>query len=188
MRMRQSQLVTFAQKFIRAFCPTFSLIAVLAAMAHAQDAPEGFTAIFNGKDLAGWAAMETDDPRKFAGLSVGERAAAFESAAESTGKFWRVENGEIVNDGRGPYLTTTITTYLEDRPHPGKERTSGHFGLAGHRDPVVFRKLSIKTLDKSNEYEEWGHSNLSLMVGGTGQVRRISERSLGLAENRFKTA
>ena len=45
----------------------------------------------------------------------------------------------------------TITEYLKDKPHPGKERTSGHFGLAGHGDPVVFRKLSIKKLDKADK-------------------------------------
>jgi hypothetical protein len=30
------------------------------------------------------------------------------------------------------------------QPHPGKDRTSGHFGLAGHNDPVQFRNLQIK--------------------------------------------
>jgi hypothetical protein len=31
-------------------------------------------------------------------------------------------------------------------PHPGKDRTSGHFGFAGHNDPVAFRNVSIKKL------------------------------------------
>jgi len=30
--------------------------------------------------------------------------------------------------------------------HPGKDLTKGHFGLAGHNDPVEFRNLSIKEL------------------------------------------
>ena len=72
----------------------------------AQTAPEGFTALFNGEDLSGWAAMETDNPRTFAALSAEEQEAAFKAAAEATKKFWRVENGDIVNDGKGPYLTT----------------------------------------------------------------------------------
>ena len=104
--MRENQIANLAPKLFGKFSLLFSLIVALAAIADAQDAPDGFTAIFNGKDLAGWAAMETDDPRNFAGLSPAERESAFKSASESTGKFWRVENGEIVNDGRGPYLTT----------------------------------------------------------------------------------
>ncbi len=42
---------------------------------------------------------------------------------------------------------STITEYLEDKPHPGKNRTEGHFGFAGHRDPVAFRNLRIKKLE-----------------------------------------
>ena len=40
----------------------------------------------------------------------------------------------------------TVKEYMGDRPHPGKDRTSGYFGLAGHSDPVEFRNLSIKKL------------------------------------------
>ena len=39
-----------------------------------------------------------------------------------------------------------VSTFLGDRPHPGKDNTSGHFGLAGHNDPVEFRNLRIKEL------------------------------------------
>jgi len=28
--------------------------------------------------------------------------------------------------------------------HPGKDRTKGCFGFAGHNDPVAFRHLQIK--------------------------------------------
>ncbi len=41
-----------------------------------------------------------------------------------------------------------ITTFLDDRPHPGKDLRRGHFGLAGHSDPVQFRQLEIQRLDK----------------------------------------
>jgi hypothetical protein len=40
-----------------------------------------------------------------------------------------------------------VTSYLGDRPHPGKDRTSGHFGFAGHGDPVRFRNVRIRTLN-----------------------------------------
>jgi hypothetical protein len=35
---------------------------------------------------------------------------------------------------------------MANSPHPGKDRPRGHFGFAGHNDPVAFRNLSIKTL------------------------------------------
>ena len=38
---------------------------------------------------------------------------------------------------------------MADRPHPGKDRTAGYFGLAGHSDPVEFRNLEIKRLTKA---------------------------------------
>jgi hypothetical protein len=40
-----------------------------------------------------------------------------------------------------------VTRYLGDNPHPGKDRATGHFGFAGHNDPVAFRNVRIKPLD-----------------------------------------
>ena len=39
-----------------------------------------------------------------------------------------------------------VTAFLANHPHPGKDRTSGHFGFAGHNDPVCFRNIQIKRL------------------------------------------
>jgi hypothetical protein len=66
--------------------------------------PSGFKAIFNGKDLAGWCGREQCDPIKFGELGDSERQAA---ADADLAKHWRVEGGEIVNDGHGVFLTTT---------------------------------------------------------------------------------
>ena len=77
-----------------------------APSASAQTPPEGFKAIFNGTDLDGWYAIKTYNPREFAALSSEEQEAQKVAAREATGEHWRVENGEIVNDGEGPYLTT----------------------------------------------------------------------------------
>ena len=40
-----------------------------------------------------------------------------------------------------------VTDYMAKSAHPGKERTSGYFGFAGHNDPVMFRNIAIKRLD-----------------------------------------
>lgn len=65
-----------------------------------------FESLFNGTDLSGWYAMETFDPRKFALKDEAAQKAQIAKAKSETAKFWRVENGEIVNDGKGPFLTT----------------------------------------------------------------------------------
>ena len=71
-----------------------------------SDAPEGFESLFNGKDLSGWFAMKTEDPRKFAALSTEEQNAKVAMLEKETSNSWRVEDGTIINDGKGPYLTT----------------------------------------------------------------------------------
>ncbi len=39
-----------------------------------------------------------------------------------------------------------VHDYMHGSKHPGKDRTSGHFGFAGHNDPVQFRNISIMPL------------------------------------------
>ena len=40
-----------------------------------------------------------------------------------------------------------VSDYMHNSAHPGKNRTVGHFGFAGHTDPVMFRNISIKRLN-----------------------------------------
>ena len=62
----------------------------------------------------------------------------------------RVVGSTIVVELNGsPILDTDlskITEYMDNIPHPGKERTTGFFGFAGHSDPVEFRNVRIKSL------------------------------------------
>ena len=39
-----------------------------------------------------------------------------------------------------------VTEFMANSPHPGKDRTTGHFGFAGHNDPVEFRRVRVRTL------------------------------------------
>jgi len=41
-----------------------------------------------------------------------------------------------------------VTEFMGNRPHPGKDLPSGHFGFLGHNDPVAFRLVEIKRLDE----------------------------------------
>lgn len=69
-------------------------------------APAGFEAVFNGRDLSGWHGMGHFDPRKLWEMSPTERAEKKAKDMEDVRRHWTVENGELVNDGDGVYLTT----------------------------------------------------------------------------------
>jgi hypothetical protein len=69
-------------------------------------APAGFAALFNGKDLEGWWGADTEDPRKYMALSPDEFKNKHDTSLDNIRRHWRIENGELVNDGQGLYLTT----------------------------------------------------------------------------------
>lgn len=85
---------------------SFAVIFLAAGLAHAADkdnvAPEGFTTLFNGKDLAGFYGWSTMDPRKRDGMPADERA----KLTDDMKAHWSVDKGELVNDGKGAYMTT----------------------------------------------------------------------------------
>ena len=68
--------------------------------------PVGFTALFNGQDLTGWYGMQSESPYVLATMSAEDRAKKKAADTEDAFKHWSVENGELVNDGHGAYLTT----------------------------------------------------------------------------------
>jgi hypothetical protein len=70
--------------------------------------PEGFTALFNGKDLTGWKGLVSPDkgPPARAKMSKEELAAAQEKADKRMRDHWKVEDGALVFDGKGDSLCT----------------------------------------------------------------------------------
>ena len=102
---------------------SLAILSILAAgfTVHAEDnkPPEGFTALFNGKDLSGWYGWGTRDPAELWEMSPEEKAdykkksiegglldAKGNDKGDHLNAHWTVENGELVNDGKGLYLTT----------------------------------------------------------------------------------
>jgi len=65
--------------------------------------PEGFRAIFNGKDLSGWYGWNPHSSAKLEGEKLAEN---LEAQRADFANHWTVENGELVNSGTGPYATT----------------------------------------------------------------------------------
>ena len=51
-------------------------------------------------------------------------------------------NGTVILDAD----LSKVNEFMANSPHPGKDRTSGFFGFAGHGDPVEFRNVAIKPL------------------------------------------
>ncbi len=91
----------------------------LLGLAQSPTPPAGFTALFNGTDLTGWYGWGTRDPQDLWSMSPEEQAKYKQQSIsggllDKKGKpvddhvnaHWRVENGELVNDGHGLYLTT----------------------------------------------------------------------------------
>jgi hypothetical protein len=81
--------------------------------------PPGFTPLFNGRDLEGWFGWGTRDPADLRAMSPEQRAdyrrasiegGLLDGQGDDRGDHvlahWRVEDGELVNDGKGLYLTT----------------------------------------------------------------------------------
>lgn len=65
--------------------------------------PAGFRALFNGHDLTGWYGL---NPHLAAKLEGEKREANLKQQREEFAQHWSVENGELVNNGTGPYATT----------------------------------------------------------------------------------
>jgi hypothetical protein len=51
-------------------------------------------------------------------------------------------NGTRIVDGD----VSKVTEFMGGKDHPGRLRTKGYFGFAGHSDPVAFRLVRIKEL------------------------------------------
>jgi hypothetical protein len=81
------------------------LLAVSCLFAADPEPPFGFHAIFNGKDLTGWYGL---NPHLGVKLEGEKKAAHLKQQRDEFAMHWRVENGELVNVGTGPYATTEV--------------------------------------------------------------------------------
>src|SRR4051812_47884020 len=102
---------------IRALLACLSLLApaALAADEPAKPArpdntpPDGFVALFNGKDLNGWTGLMAgplDSPAERAKATPERLVASQREADEDMRKHWAVQDGVIVFDGKGRSLAT----------------------------------------------------------------------------------
>lgn len=94
------------------FCTLARPVAVLlllsfVSLAAAADntPPEGFVALFNGKDLSGWKGL-VKDPVERAKLTPQQLADLQKAADAKAAAHWSVENGVLVYDGKGESLVS----------------------------------------------------------------------------------
>ncbi|MEI6534936.1 MAG: DUF1080 domain-containing protein [Verrucomicrobiaceae bacterium] len=98
---------------------TILALSLFSPLIHAADnePPSGFTALWNGKDLSGFFGWSTRDPREIAAMKPEDFAEYKKQSVEGgplvnakgpehLSAHWKVENGELVNDGKGLYLST----------------------------------------------------------------------------------
>jgi 3-keto-disaccharide hydrolase len=94
------------------------------------------------------------DPRQYHGSVYGMVAAArgyLRPVGEWNFEEVTVEGSKITVELNGTRITdadvATVTEFMDNRAHPGKDRTSGHFGFAGHNDPVAYRNVFVRQID-----------------------------------------
>ena len=85
-------------------------LSLSVATAADPEPPKGFTALFNGKDFTnfkGWAIHEKGgSPLDLAKLTPEERQKKFAAWTENLKQNWTIDGGELVNKGKGAYLTS----------------------------------------------------------------------------------
>ena len=102
----------FKMKTLTWFNRAVALVAVsVFSFASTQSAqagtpPEGFTALFNEKNLSGWWGLKTEDPVKWKALSADKLAEKKAASLKDIVQHWSVNGEELVNDGHGLYLST----------------------------------------------------------------------------------
>ena len=94
------------------------------------------------------------DKRQYHGSAYGMAAAARgyqRPAGQWNYQEVTVKGSTITVELNGSIILNTdlskITEYMANSPHPGKDRTQGFFGFAGHGDAVSFRNVQIKALE-----------------------------------------
>ncbi len=133
---------------MKTFCLLFILF--VAAMLTSQGKPpSGFVSLFNEENLDGWWGAKTEDPDKWMSLSTDEFQKKWEASQIDIHKHWSVENGELVNDGKGLFLTT-------DKNYGDFELLLEYKTVAGADSGIYLRGIpQIQIWDSTKEGGKW---------------------------------
>jgi len=142
--------------------------------------PKGFRALFNSEDLSGWHGL---DPHKVAKLEGAKRDEALQKMRDEFASHWRVEKGELVNVGTGPYANTDeqlgdIELLIEYKTVAGAD--SGIY-LRGTPQVQIWDKNQVYDLKKPDRKPHFGSGGLFNNTPNTlgRDPERIMDRSFG---------
>ncbi len=85
---------------------TILISLILALPIYGLTPPNGFKPLFNGKDLDGWWGLKTENPEEWLSLPPDQLKIKWEKSQVDIHKHWRVEDGVLINDGKGLFLST----------------------------------------------------------------------------------
>ncbi len=125
---------------------------MVSVPAFAAEPPKGFTPLFNEKDLAGWHGWNIHakggSPADVVKLTPEERAKKIEEWTTDAKKHWSVQNGELVNDGKGAYLAT-------DKDYGDIELLIEYKTVAGADSGIYLRNTpQIQIWDSNQKFDE----------------------------------
>ena len=86
---------------------SYSILTFLLLSQFIYGQSSGFKSLFNGKDLSGWWGLGTENPASWMSLPKEELEKKKKDSLIDINKHWSVEEGILVNDGQGLYLTTS---------------------------------------------------------------------------------
>ncbi|MBN1846238.1 MAG: DUF1080 domain-containing protein [Sedimentisphaerales bacterium] len=165
---------------------TFSKLLVLSGLflsvslcAAAQDdtkklnqPPEGFRALFNGRDLLGWQGLlapPNDNPIKRRALSDDDYAKKLAEANESMRQHWMVKDGVLEFDGKGFSLST--------------DRTYGDFELLVDWKLITEKGDSGIYLRGGPQVQIWDPGYRQIGSGGLYNNQKNPSQPLVIADN-----
>jgi hypothetical protein len=126
-----------------------SLFLGLSSITFGAKSPKGFTPIFNGKDLTGWWGLKTEDPEKWMALSPKELEKKKQASIEDIKQHWKVEDGVLVNDGKGLYLSTV-------KNYGDFELLLGYKTVAGADSGIYLRGVpQVQIWDTTEKAGKW---------------------------------
>lgn len=134
----------------RTFVVLLGLIVSPALAQEDNQPPKGFIALFDGKTLDGWWGWSTKDPRPLWAMKPEDLAAHKTKSREDIVKHWRVEKGELVNDGNGLYATT-------DKDYGDIELWIDYKTVAKADSGIYLRAVpQVQIWDYTKEGGKWG--------------------------------
>ncbi len=127
MKIRTLKMISLAAVTV------FVLVVVSPLQAENNTPPEGFIALFNGKDLTGWKGLMKppyDNPNERAKLTPENRVKAQAEADKLMKEHWSIKDGVLIFDGKGFSLATAREDYgdfelLVDWMLPSEKGDSG---------------------------------------------------------------